>query len=35
MDPKFSRQVADNLQADLVNLEPGNILDRFSAARAA
>jgi hypothetical protein len=35
MEPALSRQLTDNLQADLVNLEPGNILDRFSAARAA
>ena len=35
LDPALARQMTDNLQQNLVNVEPGNLLGHFESARAA
>ena len=35
LDPALVRQLTDNIQADLVNIETSDLLDHFAGARAA
>lgn len=35
LEPALARQLAENIQQDLVNTEPGEIIEHFEAARAA
>lgn len=35
LDPAIARQLTENIQQDLVNIDPTEIIDHFEAARAA
>jgi hypothetical protein len=35
LDPAFARQLGVNLQSDLVNIDPADLLERFDGAKAA